>query len=133
MLVGVLRTRSTPFSDLSTMRTACGEAGKEEHDSLSRVQGMIGSQAGWRRPKRERGGGVGEPGPKHAGRQTGGRSKGSPDPEVWPSLDTPGGTRTHNPLLRRQMPYPLGYGGSEIGGNMRSKAVSEQTAGTSGK
>ena len=24
---------------------------------------------------------------------------------------TPGGTRTRNPLLRRQMPYPLGHGG----------------------
>ena len=27
---------------------------------------------------------------------------------------TPGGTRTHNPLLRRQMPYPLGYGGGSL-------------------
>ena len=25
---------------------------------------------------------------------------------------TPGGTRTHNPWLRRPMPYPLGHGGN---------------------
>ena len=46
MLVGVLRTRSTPFSDLITMRTACGEAGKEGLDSLSRA-GSDDGQSGW--------------------------------------------------------------------------------------
>ena len=28
---------------------------------------------------------------------------------------TPGGTRTHNPWLRRPMPYPLGHGGRDRG------------------
>ena len=29
---------------------------------------------------------------------------------------TPGGTRTHNPWLRRPMPYPLGHGGNIASG-----------------
>ena len=28
------------------------------------------------------------------------------------NISTPGGTRTHNPWLRRPMPYPLGHGGA---------------------
>ena len=31
----------------------------------------------------------------------------------WKKAATPGGTRTHNPWLRRPMPYPLGHGGRD--------------------
>ena len=31
----------------------------------------------------------------------------------WKKVATPGGTRTHNPWLRRPMPYPLGHGGRD--------------------
>lgn len=30
--------------------------------------------------------------------------------ETWKKYGTPGGIRTHNPLIRSQMPYPLGHG-----------------------
>merc|ERR1712148_57455 len=31
----------------------------------------------------------------------------------WKKVATPGGNRTHNPWLRRPMPYPLGHGGRD--------------------